>query len=223
MTSVSRRLDWPFPMTPEIRNELLACVPALRAFAISLAGSIDRADDLVQEALTRAIANIHRFTPGTSLQAWLFTILRNFFYTEERKRRREIEDPEGGMASRLAVLPEQQGRLEFQDLLTALAKLSDEQRETLLLVGTHGISYEDAAKITGVPVGTVKSRVNRARVRLAELMRLHDQDDIAPDRVMRAAQNATQPTARSRPIASVSTMTSLMGMDEGAGITVPRE
>ena len=210
-------------MTPEIRNELLACVPALRAFAISLAGSIDRADDLVQEALTRAIANINRFTPGTSLQAWLFTILRNFFYTEERKRRREIEDPEGGMASRLAVLPEQQGRLEFQDLLTALAKLSDEQRETLLMVGTHGISYEDAAKITGVPVGTVKSRVNRARVRLAELMRLHDQDDIAPDRVMRAAQNAIQPTARSRPIASVSTMTSLMGMDEGAGITVPRE
>ena len=176
-------------MTPEIRNDLLKLIPTLRAFAISLAGSIDRADDLVQEALTRAIANIHLFTPGTSLQAWLFTILRNQFYTDTRRRRREVEDPEGVLAGRLAVLPAQQGYCDFQDLRNALARLSDNHRETLLLVSAKGFSYQEAADITGVDIGTVKSRVSRARVRLIELMGLNDQEDMAPDRVLQAASN----------------------------------
>ena len=90
-------------MVPEIQEELLATIPHLRAFAIALCGDVDRADDLVQEALTRAIANIHQFTPGTSLQAWLFTILRNWMRSQFRRRRYEVEDPEGLLVGRLAA------------------------------------------------------------------------------------------------------------------------
>ena len=96
---------------PSLRDMILSAVPSLRAFAISLSGNVDRADDLVQETLLRAIANIDSFQPGSNLPAWLFTILRNLFHTDFRKRRREVEDPEGLMARRLAVLPNQSGRL----------------------------------------------------------------------------------------------------------------
>jgi RNA polymerase sigma-70 factor (ECF subfamily) len=172
--------------SPAFRDELLATLPHLRAFAISLSGNIDRADDLVQETLVRALANVDRFEPGSCLQAWLFTILRNLFHTEFRKRRREVEDPDGLMASRLAVLPNQSGRLEFQDLRAALAKLPPDQREALLLVTAEGFSYEETAQITGTQLGTIKSRVNRARTRLAELMNLSEPDDLGPDRLVQA-------------------------------------
>jgi RNA polymerase sigma-70 factor, ECF subfamily len=173
-------------LTPQLRDELLKTLPHLRAFAISLSGSIDRADDLVQETLVRALANVDRFQPGTCLQAWLFTILRNLFHTEFRKRRREVEDPNGLMASRLSVMPNQNGRLEFQDLRVALAKLPSDQREALLLVSAEGFSYEETAQITGAQLGTIKSRVNRARTRLAELMNVNDPDDLGPDRLVQA-------------------------------------
>jgi RNA polymerase sigma-70 factor (ECF subfamily) len=173
-------------LTPQLRDELLKTLPHLRAFAISLSGSIDRADDLVQETLVRALANVDRFQPGTCLQAWLFTILRNLFHTEFRKRRREVEDPDGLMASRLSVMPNQNGRLEFQDLRVALAKLPSDQREALLLVSAEGFSYEETAQITGAQLGTIKSRVNRARTRLAELMNVNDPDDLGPDRLVQA-------------------------------------
>jgi len=172
--------------TPPFRDELLRTLPHLRAFAISLSGNVDRADDLVQETLVRALANVDRFQPGTCLQAWLFTILRNLFRTEFRKRRREVEDPDGLMAGGLAVLPNQSGRLEFQELLGALAKLPHDQRETLLLVSAEGFSYEETARITGTQLGTVKSRVNRARTRLAELMNVRREEDFGPDRVVQA-------------------------------------
>jgi RNA polymerase sigma-70 factor (ECF subfamily) len=96
-------------MTPEpaLRDGLLAAVPSLRAFAISLCGHVDRADDLVQDTLLRALSNIDRFERGTNLNAWLFTILRNLFHSEYRKRRREVEDPDGSYAARLRVQPEQ--------------------------------------------------------------------------------------------------------------------
>ena len=95
-------------MTPDasFRDALLAAVPSLRAFAISLSGNVDRADDLVQDTLVRAIANAHRFEPGTNLNAWLFTILRNLFHSEYRKRRREVEDPDGAYAEQLTSQPE---------------------------------------------------------------------------------------------------------------------
>lgn len=171
---------------PRTRDEMLQIVPHLRAFAISLTGQVDRADDLVQDTILRALTNIDQFRPGTCLQAWLFTILRNLFHTDFRKRRREVEDPDGLMASRLAVLPNQSGRLEFEELRTALAKLPAEQREALLLVTAEGFSYEEAAHITGTQLGTIKSRINRARSRLAELMNVDDPEDLGPDRLVRA-------------------------------------
>ena len=170
-----------------LRQEMLEAIPHLRAFAISLTGNITYADDLVQTALLRGLEHIDKYQPGTNMQAWLFTILRNHFYTERRKNRREVEDPDGLMAGNLAVLPGQGARLDFTDMLTALAKLSFEQREALLLVATEGVSYEEAAQICGTNIGTIKSRVNRARTRLAELMDLASEQDIGPDRLVRAS------------------------------------
>jgi RNA polymerase sigma-70 factor (ECF subfamily) len=176
-------------VTPDadVRAGLFLVVPHLRAFAISLTGSLDHADDLVQETLLRALSNLDKFQPGTSLQAWTFTILRNLFHTEFRKRRREVEDPDGLFAGRLASLPEQGARLDFQDLRTALAKLPSHQREALLLVGAEGLSYEEAARVCGTHLGTIKSRVNRARTRLAELLHLDTLDDLGPDHLVRGA------------------------------------
>jgi RNA polymerase sigma-70 factor (ECF subfamily) len=169
-----------------VRQEILGAVPGLRAFAISLCGNVDRADDLVQEALLRALANIHSFQPGTNMSAWLFTILRNHFRSEYRKRRREVEDADGHYAESLTSHPEQHGQLELSEFRTALNHLPDEQREALILVGASGFSYEEAADICGCAIGTVKSRVNRARTRLAELMSIQGVDDFGPDRETRA-------------------------------------
>ena len=165
---------------------MLAAVPSLRAFAISLCGNVDRADDLVQETLLRAMANINSFQPGTNMSAWLFTILRNLFRSEYRKRRREVEDADGSYAETLKSHPEQHGRVEFEEFRTALAKLPPDQREALILVGASGFSYEEAAAICDCAVGTIKSRVNRARTRLAELLAIDSADDFGPDQPTRA-------------------------------------
>jgi RNA polymerase sigma-70 factor (ECF subfamily) len=168
------------------RDQLLAAVPSLRAFAISLTNHVDRADDLVQDTLMRALTNIHRFQPGTNLHAWLFTILRNLFHSEYRKRRREVEDADESYSSRLVSMPEQNGRLDMEDFRLALAKLPSDQREALLLVGAQGFSYEEAANICECAVGTIKSRVNRARNRLSAMLGLDDVEDLGPDRMTRA-------------------------------------
>ena len=173
-------------MRSSVRDAMLAAVPSLRAFAISLCGNVDRADDLVQETLLRAMANIDSFQPGTNMSAWLFTILRNLFRSEYRKRRREVEDGDGTYAESLKSQPEQEARVEFREFRTALAKLPPDQREALILVGASGFSYEEAAGICGCAVGTIKSRVNRARTRLAELMSIESLDDFGPDRATRA-------------------------------------
>ena len=178
---------------PAVRDAMYAALPHLRAFAISLAGSLDRADDLVQETLLRALSNLNRFERGTNLQAWMFTILRNLFHSDYRKRRREIEDPEGAFAEKLAVMPEQGAKLDFDDMRIALTKLSPEQREAILLVGAEGLTYEEAAVVCGVVVGTIKSRVNRARNRLAELLQLDGADEIGPDRLVRAVLETRHP------------------------------
>jgi RNA polymerase sigma-70 factor, ECF subfamily len=109
-----------------LRQEMLDAIPHLRAFAISLTGNITYADDLVQTALMRGLEYLDKFQPGTSMQAWLFTILRNQFYTECRRKRREVEDPEGMMAGNLTVMPGQGARLDLTDMHAALAKLSVE-------------------------------------------------------------------------------------------------
>src|SRR5215210_2112156 len=98
-------------LTPDLRDGILAAIPPLRAFAISLSGNVDAADDLVQETILRGLSHLDSFQPGTNLQAWLFTILRNQFHTSFRKRKREVEDPDGTMASFLSAPPEQHGHL----------------------------------------------------------------------------------------------------------------
>jgi RNA polymerase sigma-70 factor, ECF subfamily len=159
-----------FPVSgdPSIRDSMLATVPSLRVFAISLCRNVDRADDLVQETLLRALTHIDSFRAGTSLPAWLFTILRNVFRSEYRKRRREVEDIDDNYAETLTTQPEQTGHLDFQDLLIALDKLPVDQREALILVGASGCSYGEAAKICDCPVETIKSRIRRGRIRLAQ-------------------------------------------------------
>ena len=169
-----------------VRDAVLAAVPSLRAFAISLSGNVDRADDLVQETLLRAIANIDSFQPGTNMSAWLFTILRNLFRSEYRKRRREVEDAEGNYAKTLKTQPAQNAHLEFEEFRVALEKLPQDQREALILVGASGFSYEDAAAICGCAVGTIKSRVNRARSKLSALLYVEGAEDFGPDNTVRA-------------------------------------
>ena len=178
----------------DVRNSFLRTVPRLRAFAISLTGDLDRADDLVQEALLKGLSNLDKFEPGTNLVAWLLTILRNQFHTNYRKRRREVEDPDGLLAGQLATPPEQSGALDLQDLQTALKRLPVEQREALLLVAVEGMSYEEAARMCGTGIGTIKSRINRARGRLSQMLG----DEVEDARAHRLGQS----TAR----ASISTV-----------------
>lgn len=175
------------PPVTWFKQELLASVPSLRAFALSLCFKPDRADDLVQETLLRAWANRETYRPDTHLKAWLFTILRNQFYTECRKRTREVEDADGAYAARLVTMPDQSSHMEFVRFRKAMTQLPDDQREALLLVGASGFSYEEAAEICGVAVGTIKSRINRGRAKLAELMGMDSPSDRTDDDSMLAA------------------------------------
>ncbi|KAF0176714.1 MAG: RNA polymerase sigma-70 factor, ECF subfamily [Alphaproteobacteria bacterium] len=154
------------PVAFDFKRDLVAMLPHLRNFARSLARNPARADDLVQDCIVKALANIHRFDPETRLRPWLFTILRNTFYSDIRKRRREVEDVDGAYAARLSDPPRQNGKLDFEDFKVAFAKLPLEQREALTLVGASGCSYIEAASVCGCAVGTIKSRVNRGRRRL---------------------------------------------------------
>jgi RNA polymerase sigma-70 factor (ECF subfamily) len=172
------------------RDAVLKTIPHLRAFALSLTGNSETADDLVQETLVRGFTHIDRFQPGTDIQAWLFTILRNQFYTGYRKRRRETEDPDGVLAGKLAVIPNQHARLDYEDMRTALASLAPRQREAILLIGAEGLTYEEAARVCRTSVGTIKSRVNRARTRLAELLAIDKDHDLGPDPWMQSVSYA---------------------------------
>jgi RNA polymerase sigma-70 factor (ECF subfamily) len=173
------------PLQPSVHDAMLAAVPSLRAFAISLSGKVDHADDLVQETLLRAMASINSFQPGTHMSAWLITILRNLFRSEYRKRRREVEDTNGSYMESLKSHPEQ-----FEEFRMALAKLPLNGREALLLVGASGFSYEEAAAICESAVGTIKSRVHRARTRLSKLLCIDVPDRFGPDRTTRAVLTA---------------------------------
>ncbi len=163
------------------RQSLIDAVPNLRAFGISLCGDVDRADDLVQETLVKAWHKIESFQEGTNLKAWLFTILRNTYFSECRKLRREVKDPDGEYSARLSVHPEQHGHMDFADFKDALSQISDDQREALILIGAEGFSYEEVAEICGCAVGTVKSRVNRARARLSQLLNVVGADEYGPE------------------------------------------
>src|SRR5205823_3720495 len=126
--------EHPVMASPEVRDAMLAALPSLRAFALSLTHNVTNADDLVQDTILRAWKSIDRFEAGTNLNAWLFTILRNGFYSQHRKKRREVEDPDGSYAGRLRTAPDQNAKCDVQDMLKALAKLPVEHREALLLI-----------------------------------------------------------------------------------------
>jgi len=162
------------------KSDLIQLLPSLRAFARSLSHNPAQADDLVQDTLVKALANVERFEPGTNLRAWLFTILRNHYYSQLRKSKREVEDADGKFAARLSTRPEQDGSVDLEDFKVAFAQLAPDHREVLTLVGASGCSYEEAANICGCAVGTIKSRVNRARKRLADLLGLDEDANPLP-------------------------------------------
>ena len=152
------------------RKDIVAQIPALRAFAWSLSHNASDADDLVQEALIKAWTHRDRFEPGTNLRAWLFTILRNTYYTSLVRKRREISDEAGKYAASLSAPAAQDWSVSLKALQAGLLQLPSEHREALILVGAAGLTYEEAAEICGCAVGTIKSRVHRARARLVEIL-----------------------------------------------------
>jgi RNA polymerase sigma-70 factor (ECF subfamily) len=146
-------------------------IPRLRRYACALTRDIYRADDLVQNCLERAVAKKHLWQPDTDLRAWLFTILHNQHVNDIRRSVREgLSLPLEEMADRLPVEPRAYAKLELRDLRAAIAKLAEEQRQVVLLVGLEGLRYDQVADILGVPVGTVRSRLSRAREQLRRLM-----------------------------------------------------
>ncbi len=180
---------------PDPKEELIEHLPAMRAFAMSLTRNPATADDLVQDAVVKAWGNFDKFKPGTNLRAWLFTILRNTYYSLYRKRRREVEDPDGTMAEQLSEKPEHDGHLAMTDFREAFAQLTDDQREVLVLIGVEGFSYEEAAEMCGCAVGTIKSRTNRARKQLAKLMQIDDEN------ALEMTDSATMAVVQGKPAA----------------------
>jgi RNA polymerase sigma-70 factor (ECF subfamily) len=180
--------------TKDFRDGLIREMKDLRAFAVSLSGSFHQADDLLQETLLKAWSNSASFIPGTNMRAWLVTILRNTYYSQYRKRGREVSDPDGVYSANLATPPNQESAVDMSDFLVALSKLAPEHRDVLLMVGASGLSYEETAEICGVAVGTIKSRLNRARARLADLLGIRDASELGMGSVSEAVIRAQSPT-----------------------------
>jgi RNA polymerase sigma-70 factor (ECF subfamily) len=152
-------------------HDLIACVPHLRAFARFLTGNRERADDLVQDTVVRALTAAHQFQRGTNLKAWMFTILRNQHYNDVRKTRIRLQSLDDSSIDEPMAPATQEARLEFGDFRRAFWQLAENQREVLILIGASGLSYEEAAKICNCPTGTIKSRVSRARRELLKTLR----------------------------------------------------
>jgi RNA polymerase sigma-70 factor (ECF subfamily) len=160
-----------------LQGEIIKLMPSLHAFSRTLTRNPTDADDLLQEGLLKALVNIHQFTPGTNLKAWMFTIVRNTFYTNYKKKRREVAAPleETGTA---ASEPTQDWTLTMEEVNTAMDHLPGDQKQALMLVGTSGMSYERAAEVCGCALGTIKSRVSRGRTKLRELLVLEARENV---------------------------------------------
>jgi RNA polymerase sigma-70 factor (ECF subfamily) len=157
----------------DIHRTIEAEIPRLRRYARSLARDAATADDLVQDCLARALGKLHLWQEGTDLRAWLFTILHNQYVNQVRRAVREGASV--GLSETEPMLthaPHQGKRLELRDLERAIAKLPEEQRTVIMLVGLEGMRYEEVAEILDVPVGTVRSRLSRGREALRRLMGL---------------------------------------------------
>ena len=179
-------------MSQEMRDALLEAVPHLRAFARSLTRNRDQADDLVNDTIVRAIAASNQFTPGTNFRAWVFTILRNLFYNQGRRGSARFSSIDDVFVDEPAELASQEASLEFCDFRRAFWQLPEHHREALILVGASGLNYEDAARICGCQVGTMKSRVSRART---ELRRMLDEDAVQARRGESAPVTGEDPFA----------------------------
>lgn len=161
----------------EERELIIEMMPSLRAFARSLTRNVSEADDLVQETLLRALSSLHQFRPGTNMKAWLFRIERNVFYTNYRKRHRECTV----LAKEAEDIPwvdaPQEWSVKARAMENALSQLPHDQKEALMLVSGTGLSYEEAAEICGCALGTIKSRVSRARTRLLNLLQVYHHEE----------------------------------------------
>ena len=155
----------------DFKKELADTIPHLRAFGRSLSGNADLADDLVQDTLLKAWAARERFKAGTSMRAWTFVILRNTYFSNMRRKKFTANYDEIVAERILSAPAPQQDPLHLADLQRGLMELSDDQREAIILVGAGGYAYEEAAEIAGCAIGTMKSRVSRARKTLAGILK----------------------------------------------------
>jgi RNA polymerase sigma factor (sigma-70 family) len=178
----------------DFKDELLATLPHLRAFARGLCGRHDFADDLTQEAAIKAWTARERYQPGTNLRAWTFAILRNHYLSELRKSRRQTDLDDGAVERMLVMEADQEGGLHLSDMEDALRQLNPERREAVLLVGAGGFTYEEAAAIADCAVGTMKSRVARARADLARI--LESEPDQLPAGVRSAKSSSNKSGSR---------------------------
>jgi RNA polymerase sigma-70 factor (ECF subfamily) len=182
----------------DLRHQIEAEIPRLRRYARALTRDAVAADDLVQDCLVRGLAKAHLWKEGTDLRAWLFTILHNQYVNQVRRAVREgaavsVSDTEPS----LTRAPDQGKRLELRDLDRALAKLPEEQRTVILLVGLEGMRYEAVAEVIGVPVGTVRSRLSRGREALRRLMGMvGDGLETTPSVRRSPAEHAPRPALR---------------------------
>jgi RNA polymerase sigma-70 factor (ECF subfamily) len=160
-----------------LRREIIALLPDLRGFARFLVRDRAMADDVVQDTLVRALGALHQFEPGTNLKAWLFTILRNQFYEQARRRKREVAAMDARFTGEEGASPQQLARAELHELQALIWRLPPLLREALILVGAQELSHDEAAAICQVPVGTMKARLSRAR---AALSRLAEQEGASP-------------------------------------------
>jgi RNA polymerase sigma-70 factor (ECF subfamily) len=157
--------------TDQLAHEVASHVAALRRYALVLVGDAHEADDLVQECMSRVLAQMRSWRPVRDLRAYMFTTLHNVFVDNSRRQRvRRTDVPLENALASLSLPANQLKRLEFRDLVTALGKLPSQQREVVLLIGLEGMSYIEAARVLGVPIGTVMSRLSRGREALRQLM-----------------------------------------------------
>jgi RNA polymerase sigma-70 factor (ECF subfamily) len=178
--------------SPDVfRDAVIALIPTLRIHAATRVRSRSEADDLVQETLVRAWCYRGSFQEGTNLKAWLCKIMQNCFYHDLSQQRDTVEDIEGRWAAMLSVAPTQEWRLQYNDMLSALDRLPPDARAALILIGASGCSYEEAAELAHCPVGTLKSRVNRAREKLANL--IDNGTDIHPRQPAKVFKNMPRP------------------------------
>lgn len=166
------------PDPPDPRDELVEHLPFLRAIALSFVSDAHNAEDLAHTTFRKAWLSLARFEPGMNMKAWLYTILRNTHYSQLRNAWREVSDTDGRAAMEQVEAPAHDGRLVFSDFLAAFHTLPRDQRIVLLLVGAHGYTYEEAAKMCDCAVGTVKSRINRGRRKVGSLLHFDAQHGV---------------------------------------------